>query len=166
MVAGRRERARAASPAAARSGRAARTVLATLLLLAGVARGQQAWVAIDGVRYAVEIADDDAERVRGLTFREHLAPGGGMLFVYPDEAPRGYWMKNTRIALDILYFDGEGRLVAQHRDVPPCTGRVCPRYPSGRPARYVLELAAGQAARLGLREGAQLVFGPGVADPR
>jgi uncharacterized membrane protein (UPF0127 family) len=76
-------------------------------------------------------------------------------------------MKNTRIALDILYFDNTHRLVAQQRDVPPCSlGDGCPPYPSDAPARYVLELNAGEAARLKLQDGVELRFGPGIPVPR
>ena len=75
-------------------------------------------------------------------------------------------MKNTKIPLDILYFDNELRLVGQQRNVPPCSaGDRCPPYPSHRPARYVLELNAGQAARLGLEAGATLTLGPGIQPP-
>ena len=90
------------------------------LLATGCASAGGHWVEIGGERYAVEIADDDAERAKGLMFRDHLARGTGMLFVHEDEAPRSYWMMNTRIPLDILYFDDALRLVAQRRDTPPC----------------------------------------------
>lgn len=71
-------------------------------------------------------------------------------------------MKNTKIALDILYFDNDHKLVSQQRDVPPCSlGDACPPYPSNAPARYVLELNAGQA-ELKLQDGALLKFGPGI----
>ena len=124
------------------------------------------WVEVGGQRYAVEVADDDAERARGLMFRDEMAPGRGMLFVHDREEPQAYWMKNTRIALDILYFDDAARLVSQQRDVPPCSlGDRCPPYPSDAPARYVLELNAGEAARLKLEDGAVLEFGPGVGRP-
>ena len=136
--------------------------LLVLLLLSGCANGAP-WVRIGGERYAVEIADDDAERARGLMFRDVLAEGHGMLFIHVSEAPQSYWMKNTRIPLDILYFDDSRRLVAQQRDVPPCSlGDTCPPYPSGAPARYVLELNAGEAARLDLQDGATIEFGPGI----
>lgn len=133
-----------------------------LLLLAGcVAQGP--WVELAGHRYAVEIADDDAERARGLMFRDVLATDHGMLFVHEREEPQAYWMKNTRIPLDILYFDNARRLVSQQRNVPPCSlGDACPPYPSGTPARYVLELNAGEAARLRLNDGAKLRFGPQI----
>jgi uncharacterized membrane protein (UPF0127 family) len=137
-------------------------LLACLAPMTGCASGAP-WVEIGGERYAVEIADDDAERARGLMFRDTLAPKAGMLFLHEREEPLAYWMKNTRIALDILYFDGSRRLVSQQRDVPPCTlGNRCPPYPSDAPARYVLELNAGEAARLGLQDGAELRFGPGI----
>jgi uncharacterized membrane protein (UPF0127 family) len=97
-------------------------------------------------------------------FRDRLAADRGMLFIHEREEPQSYWMKNTRIPLDILYFDDARRLVSQQRDVPPCAlGDACPPYPSQAPARYVLELNAGEAARLGLQQGTRLRFGPGIA---
>ena len=140
---------------------------AACLFAAGCASAGQHWVEIGGARYDVEVADDDAERARGLMFRDHLAADAGMLFIHEDEAPRSYWMMNTRIPLDILYFDDALRLVSQRRDTPPCPpGERCPPYPSGAPARYVLELNAGEAARLGLRDGATLRLAPELADHR
>ena len=135
-----------------------------LALGTGCASAGDDWVELAGKRYAVEIADDDAERARGLMFRDELPAGHGMLFVHEQEGPLAYWMKNTRIPLDILFFDHERHLVSQQRDVPPCSaGDRCPPYPSRAPAQYVLELNAGQAARLGLQDGALLTFGPGIA---
>ncbi len=139
-------------------------IAALLLLCSGCASAGQPWVELEGRRYQVEIADDDAERIRGLMFRDAMAANHGMLFIHEQEQPLAYWMKNTRIALDILYFDDDLKLVSQQRDVPPCTlGDRCPPYPSAAPARYVLELNAGQAAELGLQDGAQLRLGPGIA---
>lgn len=135
--------------------------------LAGCATAQQeAWVELAGTRYTVEIADDDGERAKGLMFRDSLGEARGMLFIHEREEMQAYWMKNTRIPLDILYFDDMRRLVTQQRDVPPCAlGDGCPPYPSSAPARFVLELNAGQAHRLGLKDGAELTFGPGIDTP-
>jgi uncharacterized membrane protein (UPF0127 family) len=139
------------------------SLIATSLLLAGCANAKGPWVELGGHQYSIEIADDDAERARGLMFRDAMETDHGMLFIHEREEPQAYWMKNTRIPLDILYFDDQRRLVSQQRDVPPCSlGDQCPPYPSDAPARYVLELNAGQAARLKLEEGAELRFGPGV----
>lgn len=133
-------------------------LLAFALLLSGCANAGN-WVELGGQRYTVEIADDNDERARGLMFRDELATGTGMLFIHDSEEPEAYWMKNTKIPLDILYFDNARKLVAQQRDVPPCSaGNACPTYPSNAPARYVLELNAGEAAKLKLENGAELVF--------
>jgi hypothetical protein len=108
------------------------------LFASGCGNAGEPWVELQGQRFVVEVADD-------------------------NEMNLAYWMKNTKIPLDILYFDSNRRLVSQRRDVPPCSlGNGCPPYPSSAPARYVLELNAGQAAKLGLNDGAELKFGPGI----
>ena len=141
--------------------------LALSAVLCGCANAGAAWVELGGQRYAVEVADDDAERARGLMFRDAMPADHGMLFIHEREEPLAYWMKNTKIALDILYFDQSLALVSQQRDVPPCSaGNACPAYPSSGPARYVLELNAGEAARLGLADGARLRLSPALQDAR
>ncbi|CAN4278086.1 DUF192 domain-containing protein [Pseudoxanthomonas sp. LjRoot125] len=141
-------------------------LLVSALLLSGCASGGE-WVEIGGKRYTVEIADDDTERARGLMFRDTLADGTGMLFIHEAEEPQAYWMKNTRIPLDILYFDEGRKLVTQQRNVPPCSaGDACPSYPSDEPARFVLELNAGEAERLKLEDGAELTLGKGIPPVR
>jgi uncharacterized protein len=129
----------------------------------GCASAGGSWVELAGERYIVEVANDDAERAQGLMFRDSMEPDRGMLFIHDRQERLAYWMKNTRIPLDILYFDEQRKLVSQQRGVPPCSlGDRCPPYPSKAVARYVLELNAGQAERLGLQDGAELRFGPGV----
>lgn len=139
-------------------------LLISLLALAGCASADgRHWVELAGSRYQVELAQDDDTRARGLMFREQMDADHGMLFIHDRQEPQAYWMKNTKLPLDILYFDTERRLVSQQRDVPPCSaGDMCPPYPSFKPARYVLELNAGQAAKLNLQDGTELIFGPGI----
>jgi uncharacterized membrane protein (UPF0127 family) len=133
----------------------------------GCSNAQEHWVELQGQRFEVEIADDNEERARGLMFREYLAESSGMLFIHDQQSMQAYWMKNTKIPLDILYFDKNRKLVSQQRDVPPCSlGSRCPPYPSNAPALYVLELNAGQAARLGLKDGAEISFGPDIPPAR
>ncbi len=133
------------------------------MLCGGCASAGGSWVELAGERFVVEVADDDAERAQGLMFRDAMAPDHGMLFVHDRQERLSFWMKNTRIPLDILYFDEQRKLVSQQRDIPPCSmGDRCPPYPSEAPARYVLELNAGQAARLGLKDGMELHFGPAI----
>lgn len=144
---------------------AAAALSACLFSAAGCAQDDELWVEVSGVRYGVEVADDEEERRMGLMFRESMAEDRGMIFVHPDTQRLAYWMKNTRIPLDILYFDEQRRLVSQQRGVPPCAlGDGCPSYPSTGPARYVLELNAGQAAKIGLKDGTTIIFGPGVPE--
>lgn len=98
------------------------------------------------VQFNVEIADTNAERVRGLMFRKRLAQNRGMLFIFEDDSVRNFWMKNTLIPLDMIFIDSEGKVVSIQKNVPPCEdGTSCPVYSSGVPARYVLEINAGLA---------------------
>lgn len=122
------------------------------------------WVEVGGKRFSVELAIDDASRAQGLMHRQKLPAGQGMLFIHDYTDYQGYWMKNTLLPLDILYFDEQRRLVTQQRDAQPCrsTGNDCPVYPSFAPARYVLELIAGSARAMGLKDGDVLTLGPGI----
>lgn len=90
--------------------------------------------------------------------RTTLAPDHSMLFAFPYSAPQAFWMKNTLIPLDILFFDAERKLVSVQPNVPPCKADPCPSYPSDAPARYVLELSAGTAKRIGAKVGDELTI--------
>lgn len=129
--------------------------LAVLLMPACSGSRHPAPIAVDlrGHRFSAELATDEAGREYGLMHRDALAADHSMLFVFVDERPRAFWMKNTLIPLDILYFDTERRLVSTQADVPPCKADPCPTYPSTGPARYVLELSAGTARRIGAQAG-------------
>ncbi len=137
--------------------------VASLLMLGGHACAASTETApisvtLHGQRFSVELATHEAAREHGLMMRTSLAADHGMLFVFPDTAPRGFWMKNTLIPLDILYFDAQRKLVSAQLDVPPCKADPCPIYPSTGPARYVLELSAGTARRIGVRDGDTLAI--------
>jgi uncharacterized protein len=133
-----------------------------VFLLAGcsgtgaTAQNATATVELRGQRIQVELATDDASRQHGLMMRTTLAADHGMLFVFPHNDPQAFWMKNTLIPLDILYFDTDRRLVSMQLNVPPCRADPCPTYPSEAPARYVLELSAGSAQRMGVQRGDEL----------
>jgi uncharacterized membrane protein (UPF0127 family) len=121
------------------------------------------WVEVKGQRFEVEIAADDASRTRGLMFRESLPAERGMLFIFEREEPLAFWMKNTRIPLDILYFDASRRLVSVAQGVPPCRTPQCPNYPSAGPARFTLELQAGMAKQLRLQPGDEMIIDPATS---
>ena len=131
-------------------------VVSTLVPLAACAQAIPT-VELKGQRYTIEIAADDAARAHGLMDRTAMEADHGMLFVFQDDAPRAFWMKNTKIPLDMLFFDGNNKLVSIQHDVQPCVSDPCPPYSSGAPARYVLELNGGQAEKLGVTSGDELI---------
>lgn len=96
----------------------------------------------ENILLKVEVADDDESRERGLMFRTHLDLDAGMLFVFDEAKPLSFWMKNTLIPLDILYFDSEGMLVSAVT-MTPCTADPCATYPSGGSSLYALEVPSG-----------------------
>ena len=104
-------------------------------------------------RFHVEIADDSAERAKGLMFREAMASGAGMLFVYDQPQPAAFWMKNTLIPLDMIFADARGVVRHVHANAVP--GDETP-IPGGDAVQYVLEINGGLAARLGIAPGAEM----------
>jgi uncharacterized membrane protein (UPF0127 family) len=89
----------------------------------------------------VEIADSPEEQATGLMNRTALAEDRGMLFVFPGEEVRSFWMKNTLIPLSIAYMDSEGRIV-DLQDMKPLDDEE-PHYVSAEPAKYALEVNKG-----------------------
>lgn len=112
----------------------------------------------DGSLVIVEIAADDELRAQGLMYRERLEHGRGMLFFFGAPDIHAFWMKNTMIALDILWIDEQRRVVHIERNVPPCTGDPCPSYAPKARSSYVLELPSGEAKRSHVDVGAALEF--------
>jgi uncharacterized membrane protein (UPF0127 family) len=112
----------------------------------------------DGFVVRVEIAADDELRAQGLMYRDQLRPGTGMLFFFAQDGEYPFWMKNTRIPLDMIWIDSSYRIAAMHHDVPPCQIEDCPSYPPNATSRYVLEVAGGVAKEHGLKVGDVLRF--------
>jgi len=119
----------------------------------------QAWVIFGTDTVQAEVARSFEEREQGLMFRENLAKGRGMLFVFPDAQVRSFWMKNTFIPLDIAYLDAELRIV----DIQAMEPESLDSHPSSLPAMLALEVPLGWFAEVGISVGgqAQVVFGPG-----
>lgn len=97
----------------------------------------------DDYPLTVEIADSEEEREKGLMNRDNIEEGKGMLFVFADEAPRVFWMKNTKIPLDAIFFNGKKEVVSVIENMEPCRTPDCKSYSSKKPAMYALELRAG-----------------------
>ena len=102
--------------------------------------------------FAVEVADDPAERSQGLMFRTELPAASGMLFVYDSPRPVSFWMKNTLIPLDMVFADATGTVTRVHEGAVP--GDLSP-IDGGPGVQFVLEINAGLAAKLGFTPGAQ-----------
>ena len=98
------------------------------------------------IEIQVEIADNSFKRTLGLMFRSSLGENEGMLFIFPDEKQRAFWMLNTKIPLDAIFFDSN-RKVVEIIQMEPCVGLSCPSYPSKKAAKYVLEVNEGFAKR-------------------
>ena len=136
-----------------------RLLLCMLMLISCVACASgDPSVVLGGERFKVEIADTQQKQALGLMFRDSMPADEGMIFLFPNEAPRSFWMKNTRIPLDIMYFDKDLKMVSISANTPPCRVSRCPSYPSSKPAMYVLELNAGTASELGVGPGDSLVL--------
>jgi uncharacterized membrane protein (UPF0127 family) len=102
-------------------------------------------------RFTVELANTPETREAGLMFRRSAPPLTGMLFDYLEERDGiAFWMKNTLIPLDILFIDGKGEIIRIAGNTKPLS--LTP-IPAGGPCRLVLEIAGGEAARLGIRPG-------------
>ena len=127
-------------------------VLGLVMLLACGKSGPVATVqtAHGPVRVTLEIAADDATRTRGLMYRNSLADGHGMLFIFDDESDRAFWMKNTVIPLDMIFIGANQTIVGVKANTTPLS--LAPQS-VGRPSKWVLEVAGGYAARAGIETG-------------
>ena len=115
--------------------------------------------------FTLELAATDKTRQHGLMHRHSLPADRGMLFVFPDEAPRSFWMRNTVIPLDIVYLDKHGKVVSISQMKPLDESGV----PSATPAKYAIELNEGAAAKAGVKVGDVLDIPPAAReslDPR
>jgi hypothetical protein len=111
-----------------------------------------------GTHILAELADTPQKRARGLTFQERLADDRGMLFVFEKAARWSFWMKDTKVPLDILWLGPDKRIVHIEEHIPGCTQDPCPQYTPDKEALYVLEVPAGSVKREKLTPGMRLEF--------
>ncbi len=114
----------------------------------------------DGKQVRVELMTRPEDMMRGMMFRDSLAPDRGMLFVHTQPGNYQYWMYQCKIPLDIIWMDPNHRIVEISANTPPCKTKAseCPQYGGHFQAQYVLELAGGMAAKYGLGPGDRLRF--------
>ena len=105
------------------------------------------------IAFSVKLAITPSQHAVGLMFSPPLPVKSGMLFVFEDMKPRTFWMKNTPIALDLLFFDDSGRLVSLISNAKPNTLTLLH---SRVAARYVLEIGGLEASRLNIKVGSRL----------
>ena len=121
--------------------------------------GQLSFIEADSkdtlAKVAIEVADDDAQRSQGLMHRSSMADTTGMLFIFDQPAPRSFWMKNTKIALDILYVDEQKQIFMIYKSVMPYSERSIP---SKEDALYVVEVNGGFTTRNQVEEGDLIAF--------
>ncbi len=103
----------------------------------------------------VEVADNDREREIGLMYRKSMDDNRGMFFIFNKEEPQSFWMKNTIMPLDIMYVNLANEIVKIHKNTVPFSESSIP---SGKPATYVVEVAAGFTDRYGIAEGDLISF--------
>jgi uncharacterized membrane protein (UPF0127 family) len=109
----------------------------------------------------LEVAQTPRQQALGLMYRRSLAPNQGMLFAFDPPRPVSFWMKNTKIPLDMIFLR-QGKVMAIVANVPPCTATPCPVYGPEPPVAIdqVIELRGGRSAELGLAVGDRVSVTP------
>ena len=129
---------------------------------AGNKAAEPALLTVEGFTFQVELALDNEQASRGLSYRELLPPGTGMLFVYPEERMRTFWMFEMKFPLDMLWIDGDCNVADLSENVPiPEPGMKdsdLPVYSPRVPVRHVFEINAGESRQYGIDIGDKVVF--------
>ncbi len=110
---------------------------------------------VSGKKYRLEVASTEAQAEIGLMYRTALPEGRGMLFRFDTLRPVAFWMKNTKIPLDML-FVRDNKVVHIAHSAKPCLDDPCPIYPSGQPVDMVIELPGGTAKRDQILDGSTI----------
>jgi len=103
----------------------------------------------------IEIADNESTREMGLMYRQVMPENMGMLFVFDREEMRSFWMKNTYIALDLIFINSDYEIVTIRENNEPL---IEWSIQSDAPARYVLEVNAGYCYEHGIKEGQRIQY--------
>ena len=104
---------------------------------------------------SIEFAKDEYSREKGLMYRRSMDEMQGMLFIFEDEAPRSFWMKNTYISLDIIYIGENKKIVSIQKSAIPLSEESLPSF---KDAMYVLEVNAGFTDKYNIKEGDGIRF--------
>jgi uncharacterized membrane protein (UPF0127 family) len=140
------------------------TIVATLVAC-GADRGPVVRIhraAGSAVDVTVEVVDTPTARAQGLMYRNALADGTGMLFVFDEESEHPFWMKNTLIPLDMIFIDGGSKIVGIAANTHPLS---LAQVTVGKPSRWVLEVPGGWSAKNGVGTGDRVDLPPAAARP-
>jgi len=121
--------------------------------LFGSEAGEKKLIYFKNNSFLVELAETKEQQEKGLMFVKNLPADSGMLFVYKEEAPRNFYMKNTYIPLDIIWMDKDRKVVFIKKNAAAEKAGIFETIQPREEAMYVLELAAGSSDKLGLRIG-------------
>ena len=117
---------------------------------------------VDGAEFPVELAVTLEQRSQGLSGRDSLPSGTGMLFIYEADAAHTFWMKDMRFPLDFVWISGECLVVDVTAGAPPPepgqSSADLPRYSPSGPVRYILEINAGEAETANIEAGDMVEF--------
>lgn len=105
--------------------------------------------------FHLEVASRPETRVKGLMGRKVLAPDQGMLFIFPEADDHGIWMKNTYVALDVIYIGADRKVVGVAGNLKVFS---LDEHKVGEPSKYIIEINAGLAAKYGISKGAKVEF--------
>ena len=144
--------------------RAAFAALALGLLVAGACSAAQPAIPIGSlpvreigiatakgvVKFKTEVASDPAEQQQGLMYRKSMAPDRGMIFIFPEPRPAGFWMHNTLIPLDLMFVDASGRIESIAANAKPLDDSLIP---SRGDVKAVIEINGGLAQARGIKVG-------------
>jgi len=114
----------------------------------------------DGAVIRAEVMRREEDMRRGMMFRDSLPENRGMLFIHGSPGNYSYFMYQVKIPLDIIWMDSRNTVVEISENTPPCKTKAseCPVYGGKQTALVVLELAAGQAKKHGIRLGTTISF--------
>lgn len=142
--------------------------IVSLLLIAGCGNSapqsglRTVTMQIGSKQFTLEVADTEATREHGLMQRDSMPASNGMIFVFPDEADHDFYMKNTRIPLDILFLRASGQIITATTMRPYDLSLT----PSNGPAKYAIELNAGMIQQTGVQVGQTLAIPADAREPR
>jgi uncharacterized protein len=132
----------------------AASMAAAVVLIGGCGSSASTTVTVHGgPAFAVQVADDQAERAQGLSGRDRLDPGTGMLFTYPQAAAHAFWMHDMRIPIDLAWIE-DGVIIGTMTLRPCPTAGACEQHPSPGTVDMVLEVPAG--ALTGVADGSRV----------